>query len=158
MGGRVKYPESWVAHICNEETRVFLEKVGVPGETFIFRARRPDIQPEFVYVDTQNFTIIGDGATSQVFCVAEDGAVVAVNLIDRSVRHVNADVVKFARCLDYFMDSYPFGSVDVTREELEVIAGRLMAELMNIDHTVSDGDAIWEYVVHDVAIGDYVDE
>lgn len=159
-GDRVRYPEAVTAVLASVEARAFLAGEGLPAShELVDVVGAGDVVVE-EHSSGRTLLVVGGYEDLERYCVdAGSGAVVVVSGIDGSVWHLNASAMAFGRSLDAFTARYPFGDAGWEAEEFERAAESFREVLREIDPTsLSDDPGYWHSLLHDIAIGDYVEE
>lgn len=156
---RFRYDKSALSLIRETAARDYLSGRGLPSGNPLFFP----IGARSHTAEGRDFVVIGsDGVDdSSVYCVdVATGEVVITSLDpDVGIGHVNASPQAFDRCLSEFDQRCPYGNRSSSREDLELISADLGRALVAIDGSVFDEDpGFWYNLLHDVAIGDYVEE
>ncbi|KJK41943.1 hypothetical protein UK23_39650 [Lentzea aerocolonigenes] len=131
---------------------------GLPAQHELFDAFGPSEVTVETLTSGRSILFFGRYNDWQRFGVdTATGAVVVVHESDNSVGHVNASVTTFARSLDAFTSSCPFGSRE--DEEHDTVAAAFRDRLREIDPTsLREDPGFWHQLLFDISIGDWVAE
>ncbi|MGW6445008.1 SUKH-4 family immunity protein [Lentzea sp. NPDC055074] len=160
MSDRVLYPEAVTAVLASVEARAYLRTEGLPASHELVDVFQPGDVVVEEHPSGRTFLVVGGYEDLERYCVdVGSGAVVVVSGVDGSVWHLNASAMAFARSLDAFTAACPFGSAEWEAEEFERVAEAFREQLREIDPTsLSEDPGYWHSLLHDIAIGDYVEE
>lgn len=156
----MKYQGTVTAVLASVEARSFLAEEGLPTAHELFDVLDPADAIVEQHSSGRTFLFVGVAEGVERYGIdTATGAVVAVNLHDDRVWHINASVMTFARSLDVFAQSCPFGSRGCEREEHEQAADAFRDRLHEIDPTsLREDPGFWHTLLFDIAIGDYGEE
>lgn len=160
MSANRRFAADVVSPVAHESARTFLEEVGLPIDHLLFAASDPSVRGVDAGGSESQFLKVGDGGDYEEFCIGcISGEVVVINTLDSTIWHVNRSPQLFLECLEEFERGLPYGREDITWPEMACVVDLLKQALLAIDPTVQvEKSGFWYDILHDVAVGDYVED
>ncbi|MFE4538586.1 SUKH-4 family immunity protein [Streptomyces scopuliridis] len=156
---RVRWTTDSLEAVSHTGSRQFLAGEGVPKISLVFSATDPNQVAEWVQ-GSRRYVVLGDYTEDEHLVLDVDlGSVHFGAGATDPVWPVNSGIQEFVRCLEAVQRDFPYYPATAEPHEHAKVADRLEALLRQIDPASFEADgAFWASFVHDVSIGDFLNE